>query len=92
MFVISILRTKDYIGRPYTDERKIWEYACYDDHAGSLSTGYPIFDNIRFAKFFGSIDEAKKWFELNKSCISFTNYDKNTLAIRKVVFKKEISL
>ena len=38
-YVISVKRTKNYIGNHLAEENQYWEYAQYDDHAGSFSTG-----------------------------------------------------
>ena len=46
-YVISVKRTKNYIGNHLAEENQYWEYAQYDDHAGSFSTGYPGFGGER---------------------------------------------
>ena len=54
-YVISVKRTKNYIGNQLTEGNQYWEYAQYDDHAGSFSTGYPCFGGETYAETFDSM-------------------------------------
>lgn len=93
-FVISIKRIKDYGGsnNPLPENEQFWEYAQYDDHAGSFSTGYPCFGCEYHAKTFVSVEEAEKWWKANEEYM-FDGYDKksrydiSTLAIRERIYK-----
>ena len=64
-----------------------WGYATYDDFGGPLSTGYPIFADLGHSIFFPTPEEAEKWFKENSQYINLSNYDKSSLAIRKLIFK-----
>lgn len=98
MYVISILRVRDYSGNkcePY------WEYASYDTHAGSLSTGYPCFDSLTYANHYSSVEDAEdqfpKWWEdfvYGHSTRYKQDYDIKSLGIRKVIFntKKKLTV
>ena len=91
-YVISIKRIKDYSGNVLPDNEHFWEYAQYDDHAGSFSTGYPCFSDEYHAKTFVSVEEAEKWWNDNKKymfygCRESSKYDITTLAIRERIYK-----
>jgi hypothetical protein len=87
-YVISIKRIKNYKGEPIEGE---FNYAGLDTHAGSLSTGYPIFCSwVANAERFSSVEEAKKWWETNSKHmlgLNVSHYDMSTLAIRKIIYK-----
>lgn len=87
-YVISVKRIKDYKGEPIEGE---FNYAGHDTHAGTMSTGYPIFCSwIGNADRFSSVEEAKKWWEENSKHLvglNVSHYDMSTLAIRKIVYK-----
>lgn len=86
-YVISVKRIKNYCGEPVNE----FVYAGHDTHAGSMSTGYPIFCSwVGDADRFSSVEEAKNWWEKNsKDLLSFSGdtHDLSTLAIRKVIYK-----
>lgn len=92
-FVISIKRIKDYGGSNNTlpENEQFWEYAQYDSHGGSFSTGYPCFSFECHARTFASVEDAEKWWEDNKKYIFYgdreSNYDITTLAIRERIYK-----
>lgn len=93
-YVISIKRTHSYGYRDNSalpENEQFWEYAQYDDHAGSFSTGYPCFGCEYHAKTFASAEAAEKWWEDNKKYMfygdSASNYDISTLAIRERIYK-----
>ena len=87
-YVISIKAVKDTMDRPCEE----WRYAGIDNG------GYPSWRYFEHtAGHFCSIEDAQKWFDKNKQYL-FGNYydcndfDMSTLAIRKVIYKKEVSL
>ena len=88
-YVISIKRTRSYIGAPLKNEEQYYEYASIDRYAGSFSTNYPIFSRNRsHAVEFGSVDEALEWWNTGKEFLTQHyleghNYDLSTLAIRE---------
>ena len=90
--VISIKAFKDVMDRPCEQ----WRYAGMDD--GSYGSGYPCWCYSEYGcKSFSSVENAEKWFDKNKKYLFETYYNRNdfdmsTLAIRKVVYKKEKSL
>lgn len=89
MYVISMKRIKNSNGKP-CDE---WVYAGVDEGSRYPCWGYSILS----CKRFHSIKEAKEWFEKYKSFLFGTYYhdyefDKSTLGIRAVVYKKVASL
>lgn len=69
-----------------------WRYAVYD------RTEYPRWNFPEFGVIlFSSVKSAKKWFDQNKKYLFGSNYniadfDMSTLAIRKITYKKELSL
>lgn len=87
VFVISILRVGDYCGNncePY------WEFASYDNYAGSFSTGYPCFDGLMHAITFDSTEDAEQkfekwWKDFVYGHSNYTkDYDISTLGIREL--------
>ena len=95
-YVISILRVKDYAGNtcePY------WEYASYDNYAGSMSSGYPCFsDVLGHAEIYSSVEEAEEkfgkwWDEFTSGCSNYrSKYDIKSLGIRKIIFSTKKKL
>lgn len=95
MYVISVKRIRYCTGEQIPEEQQYWEYASYDNHAGSFSSGYPCFDNINCAENFKTIENAKAWWEEFKRYLTSVyekDYDFSTIAIRKPVFKKVCEL
>lgn len=93
-YVISIKRIADYSGsnNALPENEQFWEYAQYDDHAGSFSTGYPCFGCEYHAKTFVSVEDAEKWWKDNKKymfygCSGKYAYDISTLAIRERIYR-----
>ena len=89
MYVISIKRIIDLSGNP-CDE---WVYAGVDKGSGYPCWGYSILSCERFH----SIKKAKEWFEKYKSFLFGTYYnnehfEKSTLGIRAIIYKKVASL
>lgn len=88
-YVISIKRTRNYLGAPLKNEEQYYEYASIDRYAGSFSTNYPTFDEYRpHAVEFESVDKALEWWTINKKFLTQPyveghNYDLSTLAIRE---------
>jgi hypothetical protein len=91
-YVISIKAFKDVTGRPCEE----WRYAGIDN--GTYGSGYPCWCYSEHSgKSFYSVEDARKWFNECKQYLFGTYYNRNdfdmaTLAIRKVVYKKEVSL
>lgn len=85
-YVISIKARKDVMGR----DREQWRYAAID--GGQCGTGYPCWcysDKDRDCENFSNIEDAKSWWNDNKSFLLGSYYDKDdldmeTLGIRKV--------
>lgn len=91
-YVISIKRTYGYgDNNALPENEQFWEYAQYDDHAGSFSTGYPCFSSEYHAKTFVSVEAAEKWWNDNKKYMFYGGrvscYDLSTLAIRERIYK-----
>lgn len=88
-YVISIKRIKNYSGENLKPEDQYYQYAGYDIHSGSMSTGYPIFLDECKALRFKTVDDAKNWWKVNsKDMLNNQNcYDYNTLVIREVVYR-----
>ena len=88
-YVISVRRTKDYLDRPLDKNKQYYEYAGYDDHAGSFSSGMPSWDNEFYCKIFSSVDNAKTYWLTNSQYLFDDRHDWTTLAIRErtVVYK-----
>lgn len=89
-YIISIQRVTSYTGKKLDNPE--WQYAQYDNYAGSFSTGYPCFGSLEHAIKFNSVKEAEKWFEENKRYISSyylggKNYNLSSLGIRKMEIK-----
>jgi len=88
-YVISIKRVTDFLNRVLPEEEQYWQYAQLDCHAGSFSSGYPVFGDEFHAKKFESIDEAKEWWESHERYLSYQfadngdKYNYSTLAIRQ---------
>ena len=91
-YVISVKRTKNYIGNQLAEGNQYWEYAQYDDHAGSFSTGYPCFGGETYAETFDSIEKAREWFYKESQYLKDNNHDWTTLAIRERVYKTKEKL
>lgn len=85
MYIISIKRVMDIFGTVM--DKPEWEYACYDNFSGSMSTGYPIFSSLNRGIQFHTKEEAKEWIEKALPYIDMSRYDRSSLAIRKIVFK-----
>lgn len=91
-YVISIKARKDINGNKCGQ----WRYAGIDD--GSYGSGYPCWCYSDYScKSFGSVEDAKKWFNGAKSFLINSHYenynlDIETLGIRKVIYKKVESL
>lgn len=85
MYVLSIKRVRDIFGEGLIIPE--WEYATYDNFSGSMSSGYPIFAGLHHALRFNTPEAAEQWFEKNSQYINLSNYDKTSLAVRKMVFK-----
>ena len=95
-YVISILRVKDYKGdncEPY------WEYASYDNYAGSMSSGYACFSSVLGqAEKYSSVEEAEEkfskwWDELTSVFRNYrSKYDIESLGIRKMIFSTKKKL
>lgn len=87
MYVLSVKRIKDCFN--HSLETPEWVYAQYDNHAGSFSTGYPIFSNRNYAIVFKTVEEAKEWYDKNKTYLEgeLNHCDRSTLAVRKEVYK-----
>ena len=91
-YVISVKARKDVMGRDCEE----WRYAGIDD--GSYGSGYPCWCYSDYScKSFGSIEAAKEWFNKSKSFLLGSYYEKSdfnieTLGIRKVIYKKVESL
>ena len=86
-YIISIQRVTSYTGKKLDNPE--WEYAQYDNYAGSFSTGYPCFGSLLHAIKFNSVKEAEKWFEEEKTYLDFNgrNYNLSSLGIRKMEIK-----
>ena len=95
-YVISVKRTKNYNNEDLSPEMQYFEYAGFDTHSGSMSTGYPCFISECHAHRFDTEDEAREWWDKNKGIISriinMDRYDLSTLAIRKVYYRKLVPL
>lgn len=91
-YVISIKARKVVLG----NEKEEWRYAGIDD--GSYGSGYPCWCYSDYScKSFGSVEAAKEWFNKSKSFLLRPYYEKDTLdmktlGIRKVIYKKVMSL
>lgn len=85
MYVISVKRVRDIFGAALLTPE--WEYACYDNFSGPLSTGFPIFSGLHHALFFQTEKDAEEWYNVCSKYINFSGYDEKSLAIRKVLFK-----
>lgn len=91
-YVISIKALEDVMHRPAEE----WRYAGIDN--GSYGSGYPCWCyNTHSCKIFISIEDAEKWFNENKEYLfgryySDSKFDKSTIGIRQIVFKKVKSL
>ena len=85
-YVIGIKRIKDYSGNSVKEPFLC--YASYDKYAGSMSTGYPVFDNyLGHAITSSSVEEAEEKFETwFKGLIGFKpdDYDLDSLAIMEI--------
>ena len=85
-YVIGIKRIKDYSGNSVKEPFLC--YASYDKYAGSMSTGYPVFDNyLGHAITFSSVEGAEEKFETwSKGLIGLKpdDYDLDSLAIMQV--------
>ena len=88
VLVIAVLRIRDYSNKecePY------WEFASYDQYAGSFSSGYPCFDNnlvhaITFKNVADAEDRFKRWWKdyvLGHSGYD-RSYDMSTLCIKEL--------
>ena len=87
-YVISIQRVTSYTGKKLDTPE--WEYAQYDNYAGSFSTGYPCFSSLLHAIKFNSVEEAEKWFKEEKKYLTpilDRNYNLSSLGIRKMEIK-----
>lgn len=84
-YVLAIKRIRDYLGGRL--ENPIWEYATYDNFSGPMSSGYPIFADIRHAIFFKTREKAAEWFEQNCRDMVLSDYDKSTLCVQEMAFK-----
>lgn len=87
-YVISIKRTRNYLGAPLKNEEQYYEYAGIDRYAGSYSTNYPMFSRYRpHAVEFESVDKALEWWDDSKEFLTQHylghDYDWSTLGIRK---------
>ena len=91
-YIISVKRTKNYIGNHLAEENQYWEYAQYDDHAGSFSTGYPRFGSEIYAETFDSVEKAREWFYEESQYLKDNSHDWTTLAIRERVYKTKEKL
>ena len=91
-YVISVKRTKNYIGNHLAEENQYWEYAQYDDHAGSFSSGYPCFGSEIYAETFDSIEKAREWFYKESQYLKDNAHDWTTLAIRERVYETKEKL
>ena len=73
-----------------------WRYAGIDN--GPYGSGYPCWCySIYTCKIFNSIKDAEEWFNQAKECLFDTYYkntkfDKSTLGIREIAFRKVKSL
>lgn len=91
-YVISIKARKDILG----NDKEEWRYAGIDD--GSYGSGYPCWCYKDYScKSFGSVEDAKEWFSKSKSFLLGSYYEKynldiRTLGIRKVIYKKVMTL
>ena len=85
-YVISIQRVTSYTGKKLDTPE--WEYAQYDNYAGSFSTGYPCFSSLLHAIKFNSVEEAEEWLYKNKKYLGLDkNYNLSSLGIRKMEIK-----
>lgn len=85
-YMIGMKRVKDYKNAILTEEKQRYEYAQYDNYAGSFSTGYPVFGDELHAIKFDSIEKAKEWWEKNEIYMSppyidYGKYDVKTLGV-----------
>lgn len=91
-YVISIKAIKNGEGNPFEE----WRYAGIDD--GFNGSGYPVWCfSVYTGESFDSVKSASEWFNECKQYLFGKYYDVNdfdmtTLAIRKIVYKKEASL
>ena len=91
-YVISIKALEDVMHRP-TEE---WRYAGID--GDSYGSGYPCWCYEFYScKKFTTIEAAEEWFNHNREYLfgryyNDTKFDKSTLGIRQIVFKKVKSL
>lgn len=87
MFVISVKRLFDYLGNKL--DKPEYEYFGYDKYAGSLSTGYPCWQDFYHAETFETAEEAKDVYmeELRYLACSWEAYDKDSVRICEVKFK-----
>ena len=69
-YVISIKALKDVMNRPCEE----WRYAGIDN--GSYGSGYPCWCYSDYScKSFGSVEDAKKWFNGAKSFLINSHYE-----------------
>lgn len=91
-YVISVKARKDIRG----NVKEEWRYAGIDD--GSYGSLYPCWCYSDYScKSFKDVEAAKKWFDVARSLLLDSYYEKDnldikTLGIRKVIYKKVESL
>lgn len=85
-YVIAIKRIRDYYDKEPIER---WEFAQYDEHAGSFSSGYPVFGPEHYAITFDSIEFAETWWKRNSQYIYYNNnYDLSTLNVYERTYQK----
>ena len=95
-YIISVKKVKEYMGAVIPEDKQYFQYAGLDIHSGAMSSGYPCFVGENHALRFDTEGEAQAWWDKNKDAIcraeNINRYDLNTLAIRKVSYRKITSL
>ena len=80
MYIISAMHKYDF------ENSFSWAYACMDN--GLFGSGMPCWTKSRReAVIFESVEKAKEWFNKNHDYLNFSEIKRNTLAIRKCIYK-----
>lgn len=84
-YLLAIKRLYNYSYPPVrlSPDEQYYQYAQYDNYAGSFSTGYPVFGDICHAIRFPSIADAEKWLSENQRDLHLRSheYDFSSLCI-----------
>lgn len=91
-YLLAIKRLYGYSLHPLklSPDEQFYQYAQYDNHAGSFSTGYPIFGDIQYAIRFLSIEEAENWLYENQRDLHLHNriYDFRSLCVMEEKYEE----